>query len=93
MAFDDIEKCAANKSNGEHICEDLLDSLAAYYKVSRKRFVDVLGQQVVSHLLLNSEGSALQIFGPEMVMQEETYLSDCTVARTLSSKVVDAGIF
>jgi hypothetical protein len=68
IPFEDIKKCATNKSNGQHVCEDLLDSLSAYYKVSRKRFVDVLDQQVVSHLLLTGEGSALQMFGPEMIM-------------------------
>ncbi|GKU08591.1 unnamed protein product [Fusarium langsethiae] len=68
IPVDAVKKCAADKGNGQHVCDGLLDSLAAYYKVSRKRFVDVLDQQVVSHLLLSGEGSALQIFGPEMVM-------------------------
>lgn len=68
IPFDEIKKCTANKGNWQHVCEDLLDSLAAYYKVSRKRFVDMLDQPVISHLLLNGEGSALRIFGSEMVM-------------------------
>jgi hypothetical protein len=68
VPFHEIQNCDANKSNGQSVCEDLLDNLAAYNKVSRERFVDVLDQQVISHLLLNGERSALQIFGPEIVM-------------------------
>jgi ribosomal protein L20A (L18A) len=85
VPFDEIKKCAANKSNGQHVCEDLLDSLAAYYKVSRKRFVDVLDQQVVSHLLLNGDGSALQVFGPKMVMS-----LDCEQLQRIAKEDVES---
>jgi hypothetical protein len=40
----------------------------SYYKVSRKRFVDVICQQVVSHFLLEGNENPLQIFGPDLVM-------------------------
>lgn len=45
VLFSEIKKCTGNKSNGQHVCEGLLDTLEAYYKVSRKRFVDVLDQR------------------------------------------------
>lgn len=85
VPFDEIKKCAANKGNGQHVCDDLLDSLAAYYKVSRKRFVDVLDQQVVSNLLLNGDESALQIFGPEMVMS-----LDCEQLQQIAKEDVES---
>lgn len=62
-------QCVASKSNAKQICDDVLDALESYYKVSRKRFVDVVCQQVVFHLLLEGPGSPLKIFDPELIMK------------------------
>ncbi|KAK7530166.1 interferon-induced GTP-binding protein Mx2 [Phyllosticta citribraziliensis] len=63
-----IGQHAVDKDNGEQVCEDILDTLMSYYKVSRKRFVDVICQQVVFHLLLEGDGSPLKVFDPELIM-------------------------
>ncbi|KAJ0335216.1 hypothetical protein COL922a_009549 [Colletotrichum nupharicola] len=62
-----IGKYAVDKDNGQQVCEDILDTLMSYYKVSRKRFVDVICQQVVFHLMLEGDGSPLKIFNPELI--------------------------
>ncbi|GKT52015.1 interferon-induced GTP-binding protein Mx1 [Colletotrichum spaethianum] len=63
-----IGQHAVNKDNGQQVCEDIVDTLMSYYKVSRKRFVDVVCQQVIFHLLLEGGGSPLKVFGPELIM-------------------------
>ncbi|KAH8707606.1 interferon-induced GTP-binding protein Mx2 [Phaeosphaeriaceae sp. PMI808] len=57
-----------NKDNTQQIREDILDVLVSYYKVSRKRFVDTICQQVISHFLLEGDKSPLKIFSAEFVM-------------------------
>jgi hypothetical protein len=56
-----------DKSNAEQICEDILDNLANYYKVSRKRFVDVVCRQVIGHFLLEGEESPLKVLCSDLV--------------------------
>jgi hypothetical protein len=63
-----IRNLVFNKDNAQQIREDILDVLASYYKVSRKRFVDNTCRQVIGHFLLDSEDSPLKIFSPELVM-------------------------
>lgn len=58
----------ANKDNTQQLCEDILDTLMSYYKVSRKRFVDVICQQVVFYFLLEGSENPLKIFDPDLVM-------------------------
>ncbi|KXH66213.1 interferon-induced GTP-binding protein Mx1 [Colletotrichum salicis] len=67
-----IGQHAVDKDNGQQVCEDILDTLMSYYKVSRKRFVDVICQQVVFHLMLEGDGSPLKIFNPELIMNLDT---------------------
>ena len=63
-----VEKSGVvNKSNGEQIKEDIHDAVKSYYKVSRKRFVDVVCQQVVDHFLLDGSDSPLKILNPSLV--------------------------
>lgn len=68
VRFSKIEAAVTNKSNGEQVCDDILDVLVSYYEVSRKRFVDVVCQQVIVHLLVRSKDGPLNLFGPELVM-------------------------
>lgn len=70
------------QSNAEQVHEDIHDILLSYYKVSRKRFVDAICQQVIDHFLIsggsNGDGrdrSPLQIFDPDLVMS----LDDATL--------------
>ncbi|KAJ0306105.1 hypothetical protein Brms1b_010556 [Colletotrichum noveboracense] len=68
VRMSEIGKYAVDKDNGQQVCEDILDTLMSYYKVSRKRFVDVICQQVVFHLMLEGDGSPLKIFNPELII-------------------------
>lgn len=56
-----------DKSNPEQVREYLHDILKSYYKVSAKRFVDVVCQQVINDLLLDSENSPLHVFNTNLV--------------------------
>jgi hypothetical protein len=63
------------QSNAEQVHEEVHDILLSYYKVSRKRFVDAVCQQVIDHFLIsggsNGDGrnrSPLQVFDPDLVM-------------------------
>ena len=59
---------AVDMDNAQQTCEDILDALSSYYKVARKRFVDVVCQQVVYHFLLEGKDSPLRVFGPDLIM-------------------------
>lgn len=56
-----------NKSNPEQVREYLHDILKSYYKVSAKRFVDVVCQQAINHFLLNGKDSPLHVFSTDLV--------------------------
>ncbi|KAI0132578.1 interferon-induced GTP-binding protein Mx1 [Xylariales sp. AK1849] len=55
-------------ANSDHVREDIHDVLKSYYKVSRKRFVDVVFQQAVDHFLLIGGESPLYIFTSGLVL-------------------------
>ncbi|KAI2637027.1 P-loop containing nucleoside triphosphate hydrolase protein [Hypomontagnella submonticulosa] len=57
-----------NLANSDQVRDYMHDILKSYYKVSRKRFVDVVCQQAVNHYLLQGEGSPLKIFSTQMVL-------------------------
>lgn len=54
-------------SNREHIVQEMHDILKAYYKVARKRIVDVIIMQAVEYHLLSGPESPLSVFTPELV--------------------------
>jgi hypothetical protein len=63
-----LHHLVVNKDNAQQVREDIHDVLASYYKVSRKRFVDVICRQVIGHFLLEGDESPLKIFSSELVM-------------------------
>lgn len=63
-----MQKTSQTASSPE-VCEDILDTVTSYHKVSRKRFVDAVCQQVVFHFLLDCSESTIKIFSPEFVMK------------------------
>lgn len=67
-----LRSLVGDKNNMQQVCEDILDVLSSYYKVSRKRFVDVICRQVIGHFLLEGDESPLRIFSPELVMGLDT---------------------
>ncbi|KAI1142261.1 P-loop containing nucleoside triphosphate hydrolase protein [Hypoxylon sp. FL0543] len=63
-----LNNLSFNMANSDHVREYMHDILESYYKVSRKRFVDVVCQQAVNHFLLAGEGSPLKTFSTQMVL-------------------------
>ncbi|TVY45716.1 Interferon-induced GTP-binding protein [Lachnellula subtilissima] len=59
-------------SNEDHTVLDLHDTLEAYYKVARKRFVDAICLQAVDHCLISSGSGPLWLFSPQYVGQMST---------------------
>ncbi|KAE9576321.1 hypothetical protein CGMCC3_g7656 [Colletotrichum fructicola] len=63
-----LSKLTQDRSNAEQVRVDIHDILFSYYKVARKRFMDVICQQVVFHFLLDAKDGPLQIFCPDLIM-------------------------
>ncbi|ORX35006.1 interferon-induced GTP-binding protein Mx1 [Kockovaella imperatae] len=55
-------------SNNDYTVRELKDILQAYYKVARKRFVDVVRQQSVDWFLVRGDESPLRKFSPNFVL-------------------------
>jgi hypothetical protein len=64
-----LTNLAVNKSNPEQVREDIHDILKSYYKVSRKRFVDVICRLVVENCLMDGSGSPLKVLTPELISE------------------------
>ncbi|KAI9830639.1 MAG: hypothetical protein M1819_005449 [Sarea resinae] len=64
---------AAFVSNEDHTVLDLHDTLEAYYKVARKRFVDAVCLQAVDHFLISSRSGPLWLFSPQFVGEMSTF--------------------
>ncbi|KAL8902671.1 MAG: hypothetical protein Q9207_004473 [Kuettlingeria erythrocarpa] len=54
-------------SNTEHTIQDLHDILRSYYKVARKRFVDVLCMQAADYHLVKGPDAPARVFTPAFV--------------------------
>jgi hypothetical protein len=54
-------------SNEEQTTQDLHDTLEAYYKVARKRFVDAVCLQAVDFFLVSNKEGPLWLFSPHFV--------------------------
>ena len=60
---------AANGSNAEHTVQDIHDILKAYYKVARKRFVDVVCMQGADYHLVSGPETSIRFFSPSFVTE------------------------
>ncbi len=60
---------AANVSNAEHTVQDIHDILEAYYKVARKRFVDVVCMQGADYHLVSGPETSVGLFSPAFVTE------------------------
>ena len=54
-------------SNTDHAIRDIHDILKSYYKVARKRFVDVICMQAVDHYLITGPDAPVKLFSPSFV--------------------------
>ncbi len=57
----------STESNTEHTIQDLHDILRSYYKVARKRFVDVLCMQAADYHLVTGPDAPARVFTPAFV--------------------------
>ncbi|KAH9887112.1 P-loop containing nucleoside triphosphate hydrolase protein [Xylariomycetidae sp. FL2044] len=64
-----LQNLCVNESNSEHMQAYIHDILKSYYKVARKRFVDVICQQAIAYHLLQGKHSPLKVFCTDMVMK------------------------
>ncbi|OTA63763.1 hypothetical protein K449DRAFT_33215 [Hypoxylon sp. EC38] len=82
-----LNNLSFNMANSDYVREYMHDILKSYYKVSRKRFVDVVCQQAVNHYLLAGEGSPLKIFSTQMVLNLNEEQLDMIAAEDAPVKV------
>ena len=67
VSLDDAILPTSIASNTEQTARDLHDILKSYYKVARKRFVDVVMMQAVDYYLINGPEAPLKLFSPRFV--------------------------
>lgn len=58
---------SVHMGNTQHTIEDIHAILNSYYKVARKRFVDVVCMQAAGHILVTGPDSPLRLFTPTFV--------------------------
>lgn len=69
VELDSVKNATTNKSNLDHVKEEIHDILYSYYKVARKRFVDNVYHQAIDHYLLIGPMSPLVVFNQEWVIK------------------------
>lgn len=57
----------SNATNLDFVIQDLHDTLYAYYKLARKRFVDVVCMQAADFYLIAGKDTPLKVFTPAFV--------------------------
>ncbi|KAF3062278.1 Interferon-induced GTP-binding protein Mx [Daldinia childiae] len=87
LTWAQLKNFSFNMANSQYVQEYMHDLLKSYYKLSRKRFVDVVCQQAVNHHLLRGEGSPLQIFSTRMVLNLNEDQLDMIAAEDAPIKV------
>lgn len=65
--LDAVQSSATNSSNEKQHVDEIHDILKAYYKVARKRFVDVICMQAADHYLVNGPDAPIKVFSPSFV--------------------------
>ena len=68
MVKRDITLQSSAASNTDHTIRDLHDILKSYYKVARKRFVDVVCMQAVDHHLITGPAAPVKLFSSAFVI-------------------------
>lgn len=86
IPLEQIGKHAVNMDNSMQVCEDILDIVESYYKVSRKRFVDAVCQQVVNHFLLDGPKSPLKVLCADRILKLSPELLEMIAGEEPTSK-------
>lgn len=84
--LDSIKNATTNKSNVDHVKEEIHDILYSYYKVARKRFVDNVYHQAIDHYLLTGPLSPLQVFNQEWVIKLKAEQLEMIASESLTTK-------
>ncbi|KAI0848258.1 P-loop containing nucleoside triphosphate hydrolase protein [Daldinia vernicosa] len=87
LTWAQLKNLSFNMANSQYVQEYMHDLLKSYYKLSRKRFVDVVCQQAINHHLLRGEGNPLQIFSTRMVLNLNEDQLDMIAAEDAPVKV------
>lgn len=64
-----LNQSVTTGSNLKHTVDDLHDILHSYYKVARKRFVDVVCMQSADHHLVTGPDAPTRVFSPNFVSE------------------------
>lgn len=67
VKYDDLTKITNCASNLDQTVCDLHDILKSYYKVARKRFVDVVCMQAADYYLVTGPDTPIKVFSPAFV--------------------------
>lgn len=81
-----LSRLNTTSSNPEQVREYLHDILESYYKVSVKRFVDVICQQVIDHFLVSGDASPLHVFSTGLVLDLSTDALDMIAGEDQATK-------
>ena len=73
-------------SNLKHTVDDLHDILHSYYKVARKRFVDIICMQAADHFLVTGQDAPIKVFCPKFVSELSTEQLEAIAGEDLVSK-------
>ena len=73
-------------SNTDHTIRDLHDILKSYYKVARKRFVDVVCMQAVDRYLITGPDTPVKLFSPSFVSKLNEDQLDRIVGEDVSTR-------
>ncbi|KAF2427246.1 interferon-induced GTP-binding protein Mx2 [Tothia fuscella] len=90
--LDTIAHATVDKSNLEHVKEEIHDILQSYYKVARKRLVDNLYSQVVDHCLLSGPNSPLSAFSQEWVIKLDAERLETIAGDSLADRTQREGL-
>lgn len=69
VKLDTVMQITNKASNLEHTVCDLHDILKSYYKVARKRFVDVVCMQAADFHLVTGPDTPIKVFSPAFVSE------------------------
>lgn len=72
VKLDTIMQMTYQASNLDHTVCDLHDILKSYYKVARKRFVDVICMQAADFYLVTGPDTPIKVFSPAFVSELTT---------------------
>ena len=81
-----LSQDATTGSNLKHTVDDLHDILHSYYKVARKRFVDIVCMQATDYFLVTGDDAPIKVFSPKLVSELTNEQLEAIAGEDLVSK-------